>query len=129
MNRTQYLCRLLVPRRLATHHHSPSCYCQIDPQIQKEGMEYWTLSDTGFDFCQRRGCTEPQAPGKPTLFTSGIGNQAQCQGSVIPFVQMLTGLEKERVRGMPKGMPHRRVCTLHHCPPSITSWAGIVRLP
>ena len=28
-----------------THCCSPSCYCQIDPQIQKGGMEYW-IPDT-----------------------------------------------------------------------------------
>ena len=29
-NKTQYLFRSLVPRRLVTHLCSPSCYCQID---------------------------------------------------------------------------------------------------
>ena len=91
---------------LVTHHHCPSCYSQIDHQIQKGGMEYWTLDTTGFDSLWRWGYTEPQALGQPTLCAWGNGNWAWCQGSGFP-------LHKHQQVRKRRGWRHAMEDTLH----------------
>ena len=102
--RTQYSCRLLVPRGLKTHHCPPSYYCKNDPQIQKRKRildpghnGLWHPPDMGLYWAQSPAEAGPthlrnREPG----LTSGLWD---------PLAEMPTVSEKEW-RHAPRNAPH-----------------------
>ena len=126
INKTQNSFRLLVSGMHVTHHHSPSCHCQLGLPHQRGGMRCWTPGAMGCDsplmglywFPNPREINPTHLRNRIPDLQSGL-----CDPPCIDA----DGSREEKGEGKLLGVHHAGAQTLHHHPPLITSRAWIVK--